>query len=97
MDVKDGELDPTIQHDADTIKRHQEFEMRLIALLNQYVEDILKRYREVLTLQDTVMKRNPIHYAAMSKFTNSFKTMEAILDIEMDNVPGFESFLDLYF
>lgn len=22
MDVKDGELDPTIQHDADTIKRH---------------------------------------------------------------------------
>lgn len=43
------------------------------------------------------MKRNPIHYAAMSKFTNSFKTMEAILDIEMDQVPGFESFLDLYF
>jgi len=22
MDVKNGELDPTIQHDADTIKRH---------------------------------------------------------------------------
>jgi len=50
MDVKNGELDPTIQHDADTIKRHQEFEMRLIALLNQYIEDVLKRYRDILTL-----------------------------------------------
>ena len=71
--------------------------MRLIVLPNQYFVDIFNRYREVLTLQDTVMKRNPIHYAAMSKFTNSFKTMEAILDIELDHVPGYDSFLHLYF
>lgn len=43
------------------------------------------------------MKRNPIHYAAMSKFTNSFKTLEAILDIDIDYVPGFDSFNELYF
>ncbi len=33
MDIKHGELDRTIQHDADTIRRHQEFELGLVGLL----------------------------------------------------------------
>ena len=29
MDIKHGELNKTIAHDADTIKRHREFDLRL--------------------------------------------------------------------
>ena len=96
MDIKNGELDRTIQHDADTIRRHQEFELRLVGLLEQYVFDVLKRYRDILTLQDEKHRRNPIHYGAMAKGTNSLKTLEAILDIDVDHVPGFDSFYDLF-
>jgi len=32
----------------------------------------------------------------MSKFTNSIKTLEAILDIDIDNLPGFKQFYDLF-
>ena len=49
MDIKHGELNKTVAHDADTIKRHREFDLRLQALLEQYVTDVLGRYREILT------------------------------------------------
>jgi len=65
-------------------------------LLEQYVVDSLKRYRDILTLQDEKYRRNPIHYAAMSKFTNSVKTLEAILTIDIDVVPGFSQFSELF-
>ena len=42
------------------------------------------------------MKRNPVHFCAMNKVTNSQKTMEALLDIDFDRVPGWENFLKLY-
>jgi hypothetical protein len=32
----------------------------------------------------------------MSKFTNSFKTLEAILHLDIDTVPGFETFNKLF-
>lgn len=32
----------------------------------------------------------------MAKGTNSLKTLEAILDIDIDRVPGFNSFFDLF-
>lgn len=45
VDIKDGQLDPTIQHDSDTIKRHQEFTIKLSLFLTQYVRDLMSRYR----------------------------------------------------
>ena len=47
-DVKHGELIKTVQHDADTIKRHKEFDLRLFNVFEQYACDIIKRYREIL-------------------------------------------------
>ena len=49
MDIKQGELTKTVSHDADTIKRHREFDLRLVSLLEQYAADIIARYREILT------------------------------------------------
>jgi ankyrin repeat protein len=65
-------------------------------LLEQYVHDLLRRYRDILTFQDDKYKRNPIHYAAMAKGTNSLKTLEAILDIDIDKVNGYDLFYDVF-
>lgn len=67
-----------------------------MTLLEQYSSDVLKRYRDILTFQDEKYRRNPIHYAAMAKGTNSLKTIEAMLDIDIDRVPGFDSFFSLF-
>ena len=96
MDIKQGELTKTVQHDADTIKRHREFDLRLVSLFEQYACDIIGRYREILTQQDNEMRRNPIHYSAMNKFTKCQKTLEAMLKIDINDVPGFDQFLPLF-
>jgi len=38
-----------------------------------------------------------VHYGAMSKFTKSFKAVEALLTIEIDTVPGSKEFNKLFF
>ena len=43
-----------------------------------------------------VQKRNPVHFAAMNKSVKSHKTMEALLDIDFDRVPGWDNFVSLY-
>ena len=96
MDIKQGELVKTVQHDADTIKRHREFDLRLVSLFEQYACDIIARYREILTQQDSELRRNPIHYVAMNKYTKCHKTLEALLKIDIDHVEGFDKFLALF-
>lgn len=44
-----------------------------------------------------MFRRNPIHYAAMSKFTKCFKCIEALLNIDIDHVEGYDQFLTLFF
>lgn len=96
MDIKHGHLSKNIFHDADTVKRHEDFNIRVYNLFEQYAKDIYDRYRQILTQQDQ-FKRNPIHYGAMSKFTKCFKTVEAILNIDIDLVPNTEDFQKLFF
>ena len=43
-----------------------------------------------------MQKRNPIHFAAMNKSVKSFRTMEALLDIDFDRVPGWDEYIKLY-
>ena len=78
MDVKHGELVKTVEHAADTVKRHREFDLRLNSLLEQYSCDIVSRYREILTQQDTNTKRNPIHFVAMNKYTKVDPVMQQL-------------------
>lgn len=80
MDIKHGHLSSQIFHDSDSIKRHEEFNQRVFNLFQKYSEDIIDRYRKMLTVQDKY-RRNPIHYSAMSKQTKCFKTAQALLDI----------------
>jgi hypothetical protein len=45
MDIKHGHLVSTVFHDADTVKRHEEFNIRVQSLLEQYARDLLGRMR----------------------------------------------------
>lgn len=96
MDIKHGKLVSTVFHDADTIKRHEEFNIRVQNLFEQYARDLINRYRAILCQQD-YYRRNPVHYAAMSKYTKCFKCMEALLSIDIDSVEGYDQFLSLFF
>jgi hypothetical protein len=98
MDIKHGHLVSTVFHDADTVKRHEEFNIRIQSLFEQYARDLLMRLRQVLTQQDQPFRRNPIHYGAMSKYTKCFKTIEALLNIDMEEDPeNYDEFLKLFF
>lgn len=96
MDIKRGHLASAVFHDAETVKRHEDFNIRVYNLFDQYNKDIIDRYRQVLTQQD-IHKRNPIHYAAMSKFTKCYKTVEVLLTIDINTVPFTEDFQHLFF
>jgi ankyrin repeat protein len=48
MDIKNGHLSSQIFHDADSIKRHEEFNIRIFNLFEQYSKDIVERYRQIL-------------------------------------------------
>jgi len=96
MDIKHGHLASAVFHDAETVKRHEDFNIRVYNLFDQYAKDIVDRYRQILTQQD-IHKRNPIHYGAMSKYTKCYKTLEAILAIDIDIVPCSDMFLSLFF
>ncbi len=45
MDIKHGKLVSTVFHDADTIKRHEEFNIRVQNLFENYARSIIQRYR----------------------------------------------------
>ena len=96
MDIKHGKLVSTVFHDADTIKRHEEFNIRVQNLFESYARDLINRLRLILCQQD-LHRRNPIHYAAMSKYTKCFKCIEALLKIDVNQVEGYDEFLHLFF
>jgi hypothetical protein len=98
MDIKHGHLVSTVFHDADTVKRHEEFNIRVQSLFEQYARDLLMRMRQILVPQDMPHRRNPIHYAAMSKFTKCFKCIEALLNFDLEtDVEGYDEFIKLFF
>lgn len=56
------------------------------------------RMRQIIAQQDQPHKRNPIHYAGMSKYTKCFKCIEALLNIDLEaDVDGYDEFLKLFF
>lgn len=98
MDIKHGHLVSTVFHDVETVKRHEEFNIRVQSLFEQYARDLLMRMRQILTQQDEAHRRNPIHYAAQSKYTKCFKCVEALLKIDLETDPeGYDDFLKLFF
>ena len=41
--------------------------------------------------------RNPLHYAAMSKYTQCSKSLLALLNIKIESEPDYQFFESLYF
>jgi len=45
MDIKHGKLSSAVFHDAETVKRHSDFNIKVYNLFDQYAKDIVNRYR----------------------------------------------------
>ena len=96
LDIKHGSLVSTVFHNMETVRRHQDFNLRCSELFRQYANHIVQQYRSILNAPDR-HARNPLHYCAMSKFTTCYKLMQALLTINIDHAPDYEEFLQLYF
>lgn len=48
MDIKHGKLVDTVFHDAETVARHEEFNIRIQNLFEQYARDIIQRMSSIL-------------------------------------------------
>jgi len=57
---------------------------------------IIERYRSILCTQDK-NNRNPLHYAAMSKYTNCYRVLQSLLTIFIDSEPEYDSFKKTFF
>ena len=82
LDIKQGHLVSTVYHDVSTVRRHSDFNMRANALFERYANCIIERYRQILLKQD-VNGRGPLHYAAMSKYTNCYRCVIALIDMDI--------------
>lgn len=49
MDIKHGKLASSVFHDPESVKRHEDFNIRVYNLFEQYAKDIENRYRQILT------------------------------------------------
>ena len=52
MDIKNGHLATSVFHDAASVKKHEEFNIRVYNLFEQYSKDIVDRYRQILDCRD---------------------------------------------
>ena len=96
MDIKQGELSSQVFHDVETVRRFDSFNVKVMSIFQQYSKDIQDTYRQILSQKDKI-NRNPLHYGAMSKFTQCYKTLDALLSIDIEDVPGTNFFIENFF
>lgn len=92
LDVIHGQLNASTFHDADTVRRHMDFNIRVTSLFEKYANMIVDRYRAWCCQKDR-HGRNALHYVAMSKYTKCFKTLKNLFEINIDSEPHYDAFL----
>lgn len=49
MDIKQGELSSQVFHDAETVRRFDSFNIKVMSIFQQYSKDIQDTYRQILS------------------------------------------------
>lgn len=86
-------LTASIDADLKIKAKKLKYSEELVRKLREYYAGIVNLYRVAITTLDS-NRRNPLHYAALSKFTWCFKTAETLLS--PPKVDDFDGFLEFF-
>ena len=95
LDVKCGKLSRAVNYTESNLKRFDTFQKKLREEAYNLIAKTLKIF-QILFSQRDEEGRNPLHYAAMSKYPLCYLIIENILDFELFKSQGWEEFLILF-
>ncbi|EGR33877.1 hypothetical protein IMG5_033560 [Ichthyophthirius multifiliis] len=93
-DIRQGILISSDKHNPLVKERFNNFRHQIYVLFKKYLELQLDRITQALKPIDD-LSRNPIHYAALSKFTKCIKSARLLLNYGL-NIDGYDDFEYLF-
>lgn len=89
-DVKMGNLISPDRHVRSVQERFMSFRQIVGEITRVFLDEQIEKFKKALTICDE-LNRNPLHYAALSKFTKCSQTAEYLLNFSL-NITGYDDF-----
>lgn len=95
LDVNRGKLSRAVNYTESNLKRFETFQRKLREEAYNLIAKSLKIF-QILFSQRDENGRNPIHYAAMSKYPLCYLIVENFLEFDLFKLQGWEEFLCIF-